>query len=72
MADDQDYKNKPTKIYSLPNYEVLASVTKKIPAFCRVTPCWLKFGLLQRKLLPHILLIPPKRLRISTKLHHVT
>jgi hypothetical protein len=38
MADEQDDKNDTTKVYILPNYEVLVSVTMKIPAFWDVTP----------------------------------
>jgi hypothetical protein len=38
MADEQDDKNNAAKAYILPNYEVLVSVTMKIPTFWDVTP----------------------------------
>ena len=38
MADEQDDKNNTTKVYILPNYEFLISMTMKIPAFWDMTP----------------------------------
>jgi len=69
MADEQDDKNNTTKVYILQNYEVLMLATM-IPAFWNLMS-W-NLMKLQRKLLPHLLLVPPKRPSVSTVLHCVT